>query len=50
MSVATYILVLILIGFSAANTYLWVKAEDGTIQELGYMIRSFGFAILAGII
>jgi hypothetical protein len=41
------IIVAVMLALSAlGNTYFWIKAETGTIEELSFMVKSFGFSIL----
>lgn len=32
------------------SLYKWYKAEDDSVEEIGYMVRSFGFVILMAVI
>jgi hypothetical protein len=50
MEVFRIILVGVLAILSFVNCWLWSKSEKGTVEELGYMVKSFSFTILIGLI
>ena len=46
MEVFRFLLALFLILQALGSLYFWNKAEKNTLEELGWMIRGFGFTIL----